>query len=367
MRYFLIAGEASGDLHGSKLIESLRAEDPDAEFCFRGGDFMASAAGVAPVAHYRDGAVMGPEDVLAKSGSLLSSLKKCKREISAWRPDAVILIDYPGFNLKIASYCHRKHIRTIYYIAPKTWASRSWRNKRIRKVVDKLYIIFPFEVPYFEKAGVPFVYKGNPLVDIIESHDFKRPAEGRYLAVLPGSRKSEISRTLPVCMDVVDSLGINCLVAGAPSRSEEDYAPYIGSRKNVRLIFGRTYDILKYADAAIVNSGTASLEAALIGTPQLVCWSTGRMSWFYAEHLLHIRKHINYISLGNLILDKQVFREFIQNDFTSSAVLAEAKRLLEDTHYRASMSEDYARIREALGGREAAGEIARSMIETIKQ
>ena len=367
MRYYLIAGEASGDLHGSNLIKGLRETDPQAEFRFRGGDLMALAAGTPPAAHYRDGALMGLTDIIANAGTLLKALKDCKKDISEWHPDAVILIDYPGFNLRIAEYCHNHGICTLYYIAPKTWASREGRNEKLRTLVDKLYVVFPFEVPYFRKAGVPFEYKGNPLVDAIDSHEFNRPAEGRYIAVLPGSRKGEIKRTLPVCMEIADSLRMNFIVAGAPSMREEDYAPLIGSRKNVRLLFGRTYDVLKYADAAIINSGTASLEAALIGTPQLVCWSTGRLTYAWARHLLKVQKHIDYISLGNLILGREAFREFIQDDFNTAGVLAETKRLLEDADYRARMQGDYRLIRESLGGRGATQAVAASMIETIKQ
>ena len=365
MRYFLIAGEASGDLHGGNLIRALKAEDPEAEFRFRGGDLMAEAAGTAPLAHYRDGAVMGPSDVLARAGVLLRSFSNCKKEISAWNPDVVILIDYPGFNLRIAEFCHKRGLKVFYYIAPKTWASRERRNATLRTCVDKLFIVFPFEVPYFTRQGVPFVYKGNPLVDAVGAHRFSRPCGERYIAVLPGSRKGEISRTLPVCMEVADRLGLKVLVAGAPGRTDEDYAPLVSGHPGVSVLFGRTYDILKYADAAIINSGTASLEAALIGTPQVVCWSTSALTWWYARHLLKVGEHIKYISLGNLCLGREAFRELLQDDFNTANVLQEVRRLLEDGPYRERMLSDYAAIRESLGGIGSSAAVARAMIQEL--
>jgi len=365
MRYYLIAGEASGDLHGSNLIGGLRKEDPDALFRFRGGDLMAVAADVPPVVHYRDGAVMGVSDILAKAGPLLRSLKECKKDILSWNPDVVILIDYPGFNLKIAEFCHSRGIRVFYYIAPKTWASRSGRNRKLREWVDRLFIVFPFEVPYFQKAGVPFIYKGNPLLDAIDAHEFKRPCNGSYIAVLPGSRKGEISRTLPICMEVADALKMKVLVAGAPSRSLEDYDSVTKGHPNVQVLFDRTYDILKYADAAIINSGTASLEAALIGTPQVVCWNTSALTWWYAKHVLKVRKHIKYISLGNLCIDRPAFKELLQDDFNRNNVLKEIRRLQENHKYREAMLQDYADIRKSLGGSGASAAVARAMIEEI--
>ena len=366
MRFYLIAGEASGDLHGSNLIRALRAEDPTAEFRFRGGDLMAAAAGIPPVTHYREGAVMGLSDILARAGTLLRSLEDCKKDILAWKPDVVIPIDYPGFNLRIAQFCHSGGIRVFYYIAPKTWASREGRNRKLREYVDKLFIVFPFEVPYFTKAGVPFIYKGNPLLDAIDSHHFERPCEGRYLAVLPGSRKGEISRTMPVCMEVADALGMQVLVAGAPSVAAKDYEAWTAGRSNVQVLFGRTYDILKYADAAVINSGTASLEAAIIGTPQVVCWSTSALTWWYAKNVLKVGEHIPYISLGNLCLGREAFKELLQEGFNKASVLEEVQHLLNDNAYRSRMLEDYRQIRESLGGSGASQAVAKAMTDEIK-
>lgn len=387
MRYYIIAGEASGDLHGSNLIRGLKTEDPNAEFRLWGGSQMLTAAtfdgGPAPITSpgsltaadlrgseilvkdYKEGAVMGFTEVLAKAGKLLANIKFCKEDILEWKPDVVILIDYPGFNMKIAKFCHSHGIRVFYYIAPKTWASREGRNRKLKRWVDKLFIVFPFEVPYFEKHGIPFEYAGNPLLDAVDNHKFVRPSEGSYLALLAGSRISEIKRMMPVCMEVADRLGVKVVIAGAPARSIEDYAPFIGDRKNVEVIFGRTYDILRYADAAIINSGTASLEAALIGTPQVVCWSTSAVTAFLARRIFHILDNIKYISLGNLCIDKCAFRELIQEEFTADNVLNEVKRLVGDNDYREQMLDDYADIRQSLGGRGASRAVAKAIIKEL--
>ena len=367
MKYYIIAGEASGDLHGSNLIKGLKACDPDAEIRFWGGDLMAAACGESPVRHYADTAVMGFTDVLAKAGRLLGNISFCKRDILAWKPDVVILIDYPGFNFKIARFAHGKGFKVYYYIAPKTWASREGRNRKLKKYVDKLYIVFPFEIPYFKKAGVDFIYKGNPLLDAVDSHRYSPASHTPYVALLPGSRKGEIKRMMPVCMQVADKLGCKVVIAGAPSRSASDYAPFIGSRSNVELIFGRTYDILKYAQAAIVNSGTASLEAALIGTPQVVCWSTTPLTAFLARHVLRVMDHIRFISLGNLILDKEAFKELIQEDFTADNVAAEVRAISVPGDRRTQMLADYAAIRSALGGSGASLAIADSVCSSLRE
>lgn len=379
MRYYIIAGEASGDLHGSNLVRGLAAEDKEARIRFWGGDMMKAAAeesGVPAelVRHYRDGAVMGFTEVLAKGFKLLRNVEFCREDIAAWKPDVVILIDYPGFNMKIASFCHRHGIKVFYYIAPKTWASREGRNRRLKAWVDRLFIVFPFEKEYFSSRGIGYVYEGNPLVDAVDSHDFVRPVPGRYIALLAGSRKAEIARTMPICMELADKLsalpryeGYKFVVAGAPARTREDYQLYIGSRTNVELLFGRTYDILKFADAAVVNSGTASLEAALIGTPQVVCWSTSPLTYFMAKNVLKVGDHIKYISLGNLCIDRLAFRELIQDDFNLEEVLAEVRRLNEDEAYRSRMLADYAAIREVLGGRGASRKVAAAMIRELRK
>ncbi len=367
MRYYIIAGEASGDLHGSNLMKGLKSKDAEAVFRFWGGDLMAAQSRPEDlVRHYKAAAVMGFSDVLAKAGRILSNLDFCRKDILQWQPDAVILIDYPGFNMRVARFCHKEHIRVFYYIAPKTWASREGRNRKIKAWVDKLFIVFPFEIPYFSSRSVPFVYKGNPLLDAVDAHEFSRPCDTPYIALLAGSRKGEISRMMPVCMEAADRLGLKVIIAGAPSRSSSDYLPYIGERKNVEVVFGRTYDILKYADAAVINSGTASLEAALIGTPQVVCWSTNRLTYLIAKYILRVMDHVKFISLGNLCLGREVFREFVQDDFNPDNVVSEVRRLLEDVEYRGRMLEGYKEIRRSLGGGGASEAIAGAMISEIQ-
>jgi len=378
MRYYIIAGEASGDLHGSNLIKGLIAEDPEAEFRYWGGDFMTEATKGGKYAshlvkHYKEGAVMGLIEVLGKATKLLDNLKFCKNDILNWKPDVVILIDYPGFNMKIAKFCHDNGIKVFYYIAPKTWASREGRNRKLKAWVDQLFIVLPFEIPYFTKAEIPFIYEGNPLLDAVDSHHYSKPAEGKYIALLVGSRKAEISRSLPICMEMVDKLSkmsqyadYQFIVAGAPARSKEDYEQHIAGRSNVKLVFGRTYDIISGAEAAVVNSGTASLETALIGTPQVVVWNTSALTYFAATKILNVLKNIKYISLGNLCIDKLAFKELIQDKFTAEAITEEVRSLIEDGTYRQQMLDDYKAIRDSLGGSGASRKVARAMINLIK-
>lgn len=372
MKYYLIAGEASGDLHGGNLMKGLLAADPGAEFRFWGGASM-EAAGGSKAGDYRDTAVMGIGDVLGSLGKIIRRLKECKSDILRWKPDVVIPIDYPGFNLRVARFCHERGIKVFYYIAPKTWASREGRNRKLKALVDRLFIIFPFEEPYFESRGIAAVYRGNPLVDAVDSHSYSRPLEGRYIAILPGSRMGEISHTMPGAMKMADAIhalprheGCQFLIAGAPGRTQADYEAYMAGRPYVKLLFDRTYDILKYADAALVNSGTASLEAALIGTPQVVCWSTTPLTAFLMNAIGRPFAHIKYISLGNLILDRCAFRELIQNDFTPEAATSEILRLMEDHPYRRQMLSDYSEIRARLGGSGASQAIARAMVDALK-
>lgn len=373
MKYYIIAGEASGDLHGSNLMRGLYARDPEADIRFWGGDMMLEAAREGTgqdasgclVRHYREGAVMGLSDVLGKAGRLLSNLRFCKEDILSWNPEVVVLVDYPGFNFKIAEFAHAHGLRVFYYIAPKTWASREGRNRKLKKYVDGLYIVFPFEKEYFTKKGIPFVYEGNPLVDAVDSHEFSSPSDEKYIAVLPGSRKGEISRMMPVCMEVADRLGCKVLIAGAPARTSEDYVKFIGDRKNVTLMFGRTYDILKYSEAAVINSGTASLEAALMSVPQVVCWSTSALTYFVAKNIIKVGDHVKFISLANLIAGKGIFKELIQDDFTADAVVSELKRLTGDDAYRTEMLEAYSEVREALGGSGASASVAAAMVNHL--
>ena len=382
MKYYLIAGEASGDLHGSNLMRGLFAEDPQAEMRFWGGPLMDAVyqenRGESALVHeYSEGAVMGFFAVLFKARKLLRNVRSCEDDILRWKPDVVILIDYPGFNFKIAEFAHKHGLKVFYYIAPKVWASRESRVRKLKAYVDKLFIVFPFERPYFDRKGVPYVYKGNPLIDAVDGAVLEPRAplmascgweDGPYIALLAGSRAGEVSSMMKVLMAFADRLravpgydGYKFIVAGAPARRLEDYTGYIGDRDYVKVVFGKTYSVLGNAGAAVINSGTASLEAVLLRTPQVVGYVTSPVSMLIGRWIIHVP----FISLGNLIAGRGVFRELLQFYFTPENLVAEVRRMLEDTAYRERMLAGYDEIRDLLGGRGASAATARAMIESL--
>ena len=386
MKYYLIAGEASGDLHGSNLLKGLYKEDPSCKARFWGGPLMDAAAKEAEgvsclVRDYKEGAVMGFSSVLKNAPKLLGNLRSCKEDILSWKPDAIILIDYPGFNFRIAEWAHKKGFKVFYYIAPKVWASREGRIKKLKKYVDSLFIVFPFEKEYFSKKGVDFIYEGNPIIDAIddsplisESRESFMERTGiedcRYIALLAGSRRGEVSTMMPPLADFVDRMhalpeysDYKFIIAGAPSRSKEDYSTLLSGREDfVKIVFSETYAVVKHASAAVINSGTASLEAAIIGTPQVVCYSSSTLSFLIARQIIRS----TYISLGNLILQRQAFKEFIQYYATGENILVEIRRILEDSSYRETMLSDYAEIRSALGGKGASERVASAMVKELQ-
>ena len=380
MKYYIIAGEASGDLHGSNLMKGIYAEDPQAEIRFWGGDLMAQVGGEL-VRHYKEGAVMGFVEVLAKAGKLLKNVRFCKEDILAWNPDVVILIDYPGFNFKVAEFAHKAGFKVFYYIAPKVWASRESRIKKLKAYVDKLFIVFPFEKAYFDSKGIDYIYKGNPLVDAVDGsqtmlesrEDFLSRAglEDRpIIAMLAGSRKGEISTMMPVLTEFAAKMRATAkysdyqfLIAGAPSRTIKDYEPWLTPENSqyVKVLFGETQSIIRHAEAGVINSGTASLETALFGTPQVVGYITNPVTYWIAKKIVKIR----YISLGNLIVDRLAFKEFIQDDCNADALVTEIRDLIENQERRQKMLDDYADIRAALGGAGASSAVAKAMIEEL--
>lgn len=381
MRYYIIAGEASGDLHGSNLMKGILNEDPQADIRFWGGDLMNN---VYPglVRHYKEGAVMGFVEVLAKAGRLLRNVKFCKQDILEWNPDVVILIDYPGFNFKIAEFAHKAGYKVFYYIAPKVWASREGRIKKLRKYVDKLFIVFPFEIPYFDSKGIEYIYKGNPLVDAVDNskamkesrEDFLKRCslpDSSVIAMLAGSRKAEISTMMPVLTEFAAKMHkipeyseYQFLIAGAPARNIEDYSAWLNEENSsyIKILFGETQSIIRHAEAGVINSGTASLETALFGTPQVVGYITNPITYWVAKKIIKIK----YISLGNLIVDRLAFKEFIQHDCNADALVAEIRSLIEDKAYRRHMLDEYAEIRSALGGSGASAAIAKAMSDCLK-
>ena len=397
MKYYIIAGEASGDLHGSNLMKGIYAEDPQAEIRFWGGDLMdavwrdvknhtspnrhKSQISSGLVRHYKEGAVMGFVEVLAKAGKLLKNVKFCKEDILAWNPDVVILIDYPGFNFKIAEFAHKAGFKVFYYIAPKVWASRESRIKKLKAYVDKLFIVFPFEKPYFESKGIDYIYKGNPLVDAVDGsqamlesrEDFlsRSGLEDRpIIAMLAGSRKGEISTMMPVLTEFAAKMratakysGYQFLIAGAPSRTIKDYEQWLTPENSqyVKVLFEETQSIIRHAEAGVINSGTASLETALFGTPQVVGYITNPVTYWIAKKIVKIR----YISLGNLIVDRLAFKEFIQDDCNADALVTEIRDLIENKERRQKMLDDYADIRAALGGAGASSAVAKAMIAEL--
>lgn len=402
MRYYIIAGEASGDLHGSNLMKGIYAEDPQAEIRFWGGDLMKSvwaesepvsptAGGVVSetafpsglVRHYKDGAIIGFVEVFVKARMLLGNVSFCKKDILQWKPDVVILIDYPGFNFKIAEFAHKAGFKVFYYIAPKVWASREGRIKKLKAYVDKLFIVFPFEIPYFTQKGIPFIYKGNPLIDAIDGsramnetrEDFiqrNNLSDRPVIAMLAGSRKGEISTMMPVLTEFAAKMrelpqyaDYQFIIGGAPARTMSDYEPWLteDNRKYIKVLFGETQSIIRHAEAAVVNSGTASLETVLFNTPQVVGYIGNPLTYQIAKRIVKLK----YISLGNLIIDKGAFKEFIQDDCNPDKILAEVRSLLENEDYRNRMLDDYADIRNALGGSGASAAVAGAMIEELKK
>lgn len=387
MRYYIIAGEASGDLHGSNLMKGIYAEDPQTKIRFWGGDLMHevfsrcqedSEGGL--VKHYKEGAIIGFVEVLVKARQLLGNVSFCKKDIEQWQPDVVILIDYPGFNFKIAEFAHKKGFKVFYYIAPKVWASREGRIKKLKAYVDKLFIVFPFEMPYFDSKGISYVYKGNPLVDAVDGskamletrQDFlqRNNLEDKpVIAMLAGSRKGEISTMMPVLKEFAHKMhklpqysDYQFLIAGAPARSMEDYAKFLDSGDSfIKVLFGQTQAIIRHAEAAVVNSGTASLETVLFNTPQVVGYIGNPLTFMIAKRIVKIK----YISLGNLIIDRLAFKEFIQDDCNADALVAEVRELLENQAYRQRMLDDYAKIRSTLGGSGASSAVAKAMLEEL--
>ena len=378
MKYYLIAGEASGDLHASNLMRALQQEDANAEFRFFGGDLMASCGGTL-VKHYRDMAYMGFIPVLMNLDKVLANMRLCKQDIAVFRPDVVILIDYPGFNLKIAKYVKRRlGIPVYYYISPKIWAWKEYRIKNIKRDVDELFSILPFEVEFFEgKHRYPIHYVGNPTMDEVtafqavyaETSDEFRRANGLsskpVIALLAGSRKQEIKDNLPDMIRAAASFpDYQLVLAGAPGISPEYYKEYVGS-SDVKIIFNRTFPLLRNAEAALVTSGTATLETALFRVPQAVCYHTpiGKIIAFLKRHILKVK----YISLVNLIADCEVVKELVADTMTVEQVRAELQRILYDKKYRQQMLDGYEYMASRLGEAGAPERAAKKMTALLKK
>lgn len=378
MKYYLIVGEASGDLHASHLMSALQAEDPQAEFRFFGGDLMAAVGGTL-VKHYKELAYMGFIPVLLHLRTIFANMKRCKEDIVAWQPDVLILVDYPGFNLNIAKFIHaRTQIPVFYYISPKIWAWKEYRIKNIKRDVDELFSILPFEVEFFEgKHQYPIHYVGNPTVDEVAAYQETNPKDFAafiaanqlenkpVIALLAGSRKQEIKDNLPDMLKAASAFpDYQLVLAGAPGITPEYYEKYVG-QANVKIIFGQTYRILQHADAALVTSGTATLETALFRVPQVVCYHTpiGKVISFLRRHILTVK----YISLVNLIADCEVVKELVADTMTVKNMQCELANLLENEVYKKEMLTGYDYVAERLGPAGAPCHAAHGIVKLLKK
>lgn len=370
MRYYLIAGEASGDLHGAHLIHHLRREDPHAEMRAWGGDLM-SEAGAKVVKHYRDLAFMGFWEVLKNIRTIAANFRFCKSDILAWQPDVLILIDYPGFNLRMAKWAKSMGIRVFYYISPQLWAWHSSRVHGIKETVERMFVILPFEEEFYQKYNYQVDFVGHPLLDVVD--EFVPPPDFRavnglderpIVALLPGSRRQEIARMLEVMLQTAARFpDYQFVIAGAPSIPRSFYDDIIRASgvSGVHWTGNQTYALLSQARAALVTSGTATLETALFGVPQTVCYRGGSISFFIARRLVNVK----YISLVNLIADRPLVRELIQHQLRPGSLSEQLRLLLDDDHAR-QLREGYQDLRLRLGERGAAQKAARGMVAALR-
>lgn len=372
MKYYIIAGEASGDLHGSNLIASIKRKDPRAKIRAWGGDLMKKQ-GATLVKHYRNLAFMGFVEVLMHLRIILNNFKFCKKDVLRFAPDAIILIDYPGFNIKVAKFAHKHNIKVYYYISPQVWA---WKRRRVhilKKVVDKMLVILPFEKPFYEEYNVDAHYVGHPLLDeMIKLKPVNRKVflkqnkldpKKEIIALLPGSRKQEVSRMLDIMLKTIKLYpDYQFVIACAPSLPEEFYKSIVGE-ENVHLLFNKTYQLLQLASAALVTSGTATLETALLYVPEVVCYKGNAISYHIAKKLIKVK----YICLVNLIMDKPVVKELIQNDLTVENIKRELDLLLQNPRKQRALLEDYDELRHVLGNAGASDNAASIIVTNLKK
>lgn len=374
MRYYIIAGEPSGDLHGSNLIRGIRKQDPCAEFRFWGGDLMAEAGGSENlVLHYRQTSFFGIIQVVMNCQTILRQIALCKNDILAWQPDVLVLIDYPGFNLRMAKFAHGHHIPTFYYIAPKVWAWKASRIKRIRKYVDRLFTIFPFESDYFGSRGITPVYCGNPLVDAIDRRLKDIPDSTAFralnglgdkplIALVAGSRRSEITKNLPLMIRASREFPeYRFVVSGVTWLEKSLYDRYLKDT-DISIVYDLTDTLIKYSEAAIVTSGTATLETALIGTPEVVCYRADPLLYMLKPLILH-----SYISLVNINLQKMCVAELIQSSCDATRLVEELRKVLPGGSSRQAMLADFDTLRTIIGGAGSSERTAQAMVSILKE
>lgn len=375
MKYYIIAGEASGDLHGSNLMKALQREDPNADFRIWGGDLMEQSGGQL-VKHYRDLAFMGFWEVVANLRTILGNIRFCKRDILAYSPDVLILIDYPGFNLRIAKWAKQQGIRVFYYISPQIWAWHSSRVHGIKASVDRMFVILPFEADFYARYQYPVDFVGHPLLDVVETYEapeaFRkehRLPEAPLIALLPGSRKQEIERLLDVMLAVVPAFPEHqFVIAGAPSQERSFYQSILkgaamkpADADRVRLIENQTYAVLQLADAALVTSGTATLETALFEVPQVVCYKGSPLSYYIARRVVNV----DYISLVNLIMGREIVTELIQHDCSPQRI-TEALQALMSPPKRPQVLQDYQALKDRMGKGGASEKAAKLMLQYLQ-
>jgi lipid-A-disaccharide synthase len=370
MKYYIISGEASGDLHGSNLVKEIFKRDSDASIRAWGGDLMQEA-GANVVKHYRDLAFMGFAEVISNIGTILKNFKVCKADILNFNPDVLILIDYPGFNLRMAEFAHKKGIKVFYYISPQIWAWKQNRVKKIKAFVDEMYVILPFEKDFYAKFDVDVHFVGHPLIDAVSQFKKELPDRESFfkeygmsdrplVLLMPGSRKQEISKMLPLMLKVAaNHPEYHFVIAGAPGQEVSYYREFIGD-SDVQLISGKTYQLLSYARAALVASGTATLETAIFKVPQVVCYRGGFVSYVIAKNLVKIE----YISLVNLIMNREVVKELIQNDLNLKKLETEFVKIAKDGEARSQQLTDYELLYEKLGGEGASALTAELMLKS---
>ena len=364
MKYYIIAGEASGDLHGSNLIKEIKTLDPTASIKAWGGDLMQQA-GASLVKHYRDLAFMGFLEVIKNLPTILQNIRFCKQDIEAWQPDVLVLVDYPGFNLRIAEWAKKNGFKVVYYIAPQVWAWKENRVKKMKLCIDKMFCILPFEKDYFKnKWNWDVTYVGHPLLRVIESFNSTTPLttdNKKVIALLPGSRKQEIIKMLPIMLSVTPHFpAYTFMVAQAPGQDAPFYNRFLMGYSNVTLIKNSTYDLLSIADAALVTSGTATLETALFKVPEVVCYKTSKFSYQIAKRLVKIK----FISLVNLIMDKEIVKEIIQENLTEQHLITALRNITENEEHRKEVMNNYASLHALLaaGGGDASAKVAKEIV-----
>lgn len=374
MKYYLIAGEPSGDLHGANLIRGLRKADPDAQFRFWGGDLMADAGGKTNLRkHYRETSFFGVVQVLRNLGTIRRQMRECQDDIAAFAPDVVILVDYPGFNMKIARWAHEHGLRTFYYIAPKVWASREGRIKGIQRYVDRLFVIFPFECDYFPKHGIEPVFEGNPLVDALEARRGTLPTPEEFrrrngldsrpiIALLAGSRRSEIRKNMPLMARLAERFpGHQFVVAGVPWLDPALYEEHIAGSP-IRYVCDQTYETLAAAEAAVVASGTATLETALLGIPEVIVYRLAPLEYYGMPLVVRCP----WVSLVNLNLRREAVAEVLQSNLDITRAERELRAILPGGEKRQRMLADFEELRSVIGGPGASDRFARRMVELLK-